>query len=344
MIAMACLPNSEEEQRARGGGAAMRGVFEHVPVLLHEVMACLQPGPGKLFVDGTLGGGGHSSGFLEAGATVVGIDQDWDAVATARHRLGGYGERFQAVHASFAEVGSVLASLGIERIDGALLDLGVSSHQLNTPERGFSFQADGPLDMRMNSAGPVKARDLVNTASAEQLEKIFREFGEEPQARRIAARVVRDRAVRPFLTTFDLVRSVESVIPRRGKAHPATRVFQALRIAVNRELEALMGGLDALSRHLAPGGRLGIISFHSLEDRGVKQFFQLRTSPTLDRPDWPAPRPNPDWIFRKVTGKPVVAADEELQRNPRARSAKLRVVERLPARIPVSPPFPRPMG
>jgi 16S rRNA (cytosine1402-N4)-methyltransferase len=183
--------------------------------------------------------------------------------------------------------------------------------------------------MRMNRSASVSARDLINTASAEQLERIFREYGEEPNARKIAQRLTRDRMVRPLASTFDLVRCIESVSPRRGKTHPATKVFQALRIAVNRELEVIPRGLDALADHLREGGRLAVITFHSLEDRIVKQHFQRHSAPTIDRPEWSGPRANPECIFKKVTGKPVVPGEGEQRMNPRSRSAKLRAVEKL---------------
>src|SRR5581483_9321968 len=209
---------------AVGAGARRKGRMPadearqyHAPVLLREMVELLAPEPGKLFVDGTLGGGGHSEAFLQAGARVIGLDQDSDALAFAQKRLANFGERFQAVQANFATVDLVLNRLGISQIDGALLDLGVSSWQLDTPERGFSFMKDGPLDMRMNRQSPVAAADIVNNASGEQLERIFRNFGEEPAARRIAMRIVRDRLQKPFATTSDLVRTIESVVPRRGK-------------------------------------------------------------------------------------------------------------------------------
>lgn len=188
---------------------------------------------------------------------------------------------------------------------------------------------EGPLDMRMNPEGLTSAADIVNNATGEQLERILRNFGEEPAARRIAARIARDRVTKPFETTLDLARTVESVMPRRGKTHPATRTFQALRIAVNRELEALSEGLEQFTRRLRSGGRLGIITFHSLEDRIVKTYFKQRSVAFIDRPEWPAPRPNPDYLFKLLTPKAIVASDEEQSQNPRARSAKLRVVEKI---------------
>jgi 16S rRNA (cytosine1402-N4)-methyltransferase len=303
--------------------------FYHRSVLVGEVLDSLAVLAGRCYLDGTLGGGGHSEALLEAGALVVGVDQDEDALSYARRRLARFGERFHAVHASFGDVAQVLDSMGVQQLDGALLDLGVSSYQIDTAERGFSFQNDGPLDMRMNRSSSVSARDLINTASAEQLERIFKEYGEEPNARKIAQRLIRDRMVRPLASTFDLVRCIESVSPRRGKTHPATRVFQALRIAVNRELEVIPRGLDALTNRLRAGGRLAVITFHSLEDRIVKQYFQRHSAPTIDRPEWIAPRRNPECIFQKITGKPVVPSEEEQRLNPRSRSAKLRAVEKL---------------
>ncbi|MDD5350457.1 MAG: 16S rRNA (cytosine(1402)-N(4))-methyltransferase RsmH [Chthoniobacteraceae bacterium] len=300
--------------------------FHHEPVLLAQTLALLAPAPGELFVDGTLGGGGHTEAILEAGARVIGLDQDPQALAFARERLARFGERFQAVRANFETVASVLDRLGVGQIDGALLDIGVSSWQLDAPERGFSFQENGPLDMRMDPDGPLSAADLVNTAPVDELIRIFREYGEESDARRIAHQIVHDREIRPLETTFDLVHSVEKVHPRRGRAHPATKVFQALRIAVNRELDVLQTALAAFSARLAPGGRLGVITFHSLEDRIVKNYFRTGSQKWLDRPEWPAPRRNPAFQFRLLTPKPAIASDEEEARNPRSRSAKLRAV------------------
>lgn len=301
----------------------------HRPVLLAETLELLLPRPGRLFIDGTLGGGGHTEALLEAGAQVIAIDQDPEALAYAGARLARFGDRLTLVRGNFAEVEAELDRLGATQVDGVLLDIGVSSHQVDSAGRGFSFAKDGPLDMRMNPDGPIRASDLVNTMSAAQLERIFRTYGEEPNARRIAGRLVRDRAVTPFETTLQLAESILSIVPRRGKTHPATRVFQALRIAVNRELEALETALPAFAARLAPGGRFAVITFHSLEDRIVKQFFQSRSAEQVDNPTWPAPRPNPDRLFQKVTGKALVAGETEQQSNPRARSAKLRVVERI---------------
>jgi 16S rRNA (cytosine1402-N4)-methyltransferase len=302
----------------------------HEPVLLKEVVEHLRPAPRRVIFDGTLGGGGHAQAFLEAGATVVATDQDPEAIAAANAELAGYEGRFFARKANFAEVDRVLAGLGISELHGALLDLGVSSHQLDTPERGFSFQRDGLLDMRMSPDSPRTAADIVNAASEEELARIFREFGEEPAARRIAARIVRERAISPFTHTLQLADFVSNVIPRKGRIHPATRVFMGLRIAVNRELEMLAAALEAITTRLAPGGRLAVISFHSGEDRIVKNFMRERAVEWLDRPEWPSPRRNPLHLFRLLTPRPIVATADEQKSNPRSRSAKLRVAERLP--------------
>lgn len=309
----------------------------HIPVLPREVLGAFSPVNGKRIVDCTLGGGGHSGMLLEAGAHVIGLDQDPEAVEFASRKLAAFGDRFQAVRSSFADIASVLGDMGIHAVDGFLMDLGVSSHQLDTPSRGFSFQSKGPLDMRMNPESLVTAGDLVNTASAEQLERMFREYGEEPHARRIAQKLVKERMCHVFRTTLDLAQAVEAVSPRRGRAHPATRVFQALRIAVNRELEVLERTVERLGDLLLPGGRIAVITFHSLEDRIVKQVFQRKSVPMLDRPEWAAPRANPECIYQRVTGKPLVADEAEQCANPRARSAKLRVVERLGQRASGKP-------
>jgi 16S rRNA (cytosine1402-N4)-methyltransferase len=333
MIALAQSSQSFEERRP----SSPRKISDpqvttsdyHASVLLRETVELLAPGPGRVIVDGTLGGGGHSEALLEAGARVVGVDQDPDAIEHASRRLSRFGALFTPVRSSFAQVDSVFEAAGLSKVDGVLLDLGVSSHQLDVAARGFSFMQEGPLDMRMDPSSPISAADLVNTMSAEQLERIFRSHGEEPAARRIAARLVRDRMVTPFVTTLDLAQAVERVVPRHGRTHPATRVFQALRIAVNRELEVLEHALERFSARLAPGARFAVITFHSLEDRIVKAFFGHRASEWLDQPEWPAPRRNPDYLFKKITRKALVADASEQRANPRSRSAKLRVVERI---------------
>jgi 16S rRNA (cytosine1402-N4)-methyltransferase len=304
--------------------------FFHTPVLLKEVLGALAPRPGETFVDCTLGGGGHSEALLMAGAQVIGIDQDPDALDFAREkRLHRFGDQLLPVRANFEELDEVLDAQHVGQVDGILIDLGVSSWQLDNPERGFSFMHDGPLDMRMNPDKGFTAADFVNTATAAELFHIFHAFGEEPHARRIANHIVHARATAHFDTTAQLAAAVEQVSPRRGRIHPATRVFQALRIAVNREMEVLESVLTQAAARLRPGGRFAVITFHSGEDRIVKDFFRHRSTAQLDRPEWPAPRPNPDFIFHAITRKPVVATAEEQQTNPRSRSAKLRAVERI---------------
>jgi 16S rRNA (cytosine1402-N4)-methyltransferase len=325
---IATVPDPAIETIKRSAVKAKRIEF-HEPVLLNETISALAPAPGKTIVDGTLGGGGHSEALLARGATVIGIDQDPAALDFAGKRLAEYVDRFQAVRGTFANAAALLDGIGVGSLDGVLLDLGVSSHQLDTPERGFSFQADGPLDMRLDPNGPITAADLVNTMSGEQLERVFREYGEEPNARKVAVKLIRERMVKPFATTLELAEAVESVIPRRSGTHPATRVFQALRIAVNRELDVLEQGLQQLAARLAPGGVFAVITFHSLEDRIVKKFFKHRCTEWLDRPEWPEPRRNPDRIFQAITRKPIVAGAAEQRRNPRSRSAKLRAVRKL---------------
>lgn len=305
------------------------GAFHHIPVLAQEVFSALRPKSGELFVDGTLGGGGHSEALLQAGAHVIGLDQDGTALKFATERLRSFGEAFHPVQANFRDVDQVLDDLGIDKIDGLLLDIGVSSHQLDTAERGFSFQSNGPLDMRMNQSGPVTAADLVNTAHVEELIGIFRKYGEEPSAVRIAKHLVEVRRDELFSTTAQLASAVESILPRRGKKHPATQVFQALRIAVNDELGALEAVLDIAPTRLKTGGRFAVITFHSLEDRLVKQDFRHRSQVTIDRPEWPAAQPNPACVYHLLHRKSITASPAELTQNPRARSARLRAVEKL---------------
>jgi len=304
--------------------------FHHIPVLLDEVLAALDPRPGRLIFDGTLGGGGHSEALLKLGARVIGMDQDEDALRFASQRLAPFGDQFCALHGNFRDFPDILAEIGLQGLDGILVDLGVSSYQLDEPSRGFSFQKDGPLDLRMDPSRGQSAADLVHTASADELTRIFREFGEEPRAWHIAQAIVKARVSLPLTRTTELADLIAKHIPARGKRHPATLVFQALRIAVNDELGALRAFLQAAPRWLKPGGRLAVITFHSLEDRIVKQTFHHMASPFLDRPEWPAPRPNPDHCLRLLSRKSIEPSSAETARNPRARSARLRAAERLP--------------
>ncbi len=301
----------------------------HVPVMAEEVVALLRPAPGMIFLDGTAGGGGHAERLLQYGAEVIALDQDADAIAICRRRLAPYACRLHLCEANYEDADTVLDQLGIRSLGGALLDLGVSSYQLDTADRGFAMMRNGPLDMRMSRSNPQTAADIVNTASQAELARIFREYGEEPRAMHIAARIAALREQRPIRTTFDLAAAVTSVVPRTGARHPATRIFQALRIAVNDELGVLARGLETIAFRLAHGARFAVISFHSLEDRIVKTFFRDRSAEWIDRPEWPEPRHNPARIFRLLTPRPMDASGEEVQINPRARSAKLRVVERI---------------
>lgn len=299
----------------------------HLSVLPAETVDWMAAGPGKFIIDGTLGGGGHTELFLRAGARVLGVDRDPEALAHARQRLAGFGDRFETWQGNFA---NVLDSPPLQRgelADGLLLDLGVSSRQLDAPERGFSFQKDGPLDMRMGPSSPRTAAEVVNQWPESRLVKLFFELGEEPKSRRIAAAIVKRREQKPFTTTLDLADHIERTIGRHGRTHPATRVFQAIRMAVNEELESLAMAMEASIRVLKPGGRLLIITFHSLEDRMVKRFLRHRSTPMLDDPSWPEPQPNPDFCFRLLSRKAIAAGAGEVSLNPRSRSAKLRVAE-----------------
>lgn len=304
----------------------MTSSFRHEPVLAAEIIEFLRPASGMTLLDGTLGGGGHSSLFLSSGARLIGTDRDPTALAHTRSRLASHGDRFVALEGNFANATELLSGIGVTQLDGILLDLGVSSHQLDTPDRGFSFQREGPLDMRMGHSGQTAA-DLVNTAPASELAHIFRQYGDEPRAIQFAARIVRAREKKSFTTTTELAELIAA--GRQGPRHPATRVFQALRIAINDEIGSLERALPDLAALLAPGGRMAIISFHSLEDRIVKHFFRRHSVAEIDDPTWPAPRPNPEKIFDLLTPRSVTASSEELTSNPRSRSARLRVVERV---------------
>ncbi|MEM1082795.1 MAG: 16S rRNA (cytosine(1402)-N(4))-methyltransferase RsmH [Verrucomicrobiota bacterium] len=284
---------------------------------------------GRFIIDGTLGGGGHSEAFLRAGARVLGVDRDPEALAHASKRLAEYGDRFRTWQGNFADLGDNPEGQGGERADGLLLDLGVSSRQLDAPERGFSFRGEGPLDMRMGPATELTAATVVNEWSEDELLRILREYGEEPKARRVVRAILDRRNERPFVTTIDLADCIEKAIGRSGRTHPATKTFQAIRIAVNDELGSLERALESSVDLLKPGGRLLVITFHSLEDRMVKRFMQERSKQWLDRPEWPEPRPNPRRIFRLPQRKAIAPSDEEIKSNPRARSAKLRVAELL---------------
>jgi 16S rRNA (cytosine1402-N4)-methyltransferase len=298
-----------------------------------EVLDALKPKPGGRYADGTLGGAGHAAGILTASSPtgwLFGCDRDGTAVEAARKRLAEkFAGRFEIRHGNFAEMAGWIPAAGC---DGVLLDLGVSSPQLDSPERGFSFQHDGPLDMRMDTRQTLSAADLVNGTGAEELAKIFWEFGDERESRRFASAIVHDREQRKFATTRQLAELIERISPRGGrKAHPATKIFQALRIAVNDEIGSLKRGLETAVEILKPGGRLAVITFHSLEDRVVKEFGRERTrdytfSGEVDVPELRQPRaPELKWVTRKA----IAPGEVELKQNPRSRSAQLRVLEKI---------------
>ena len=305
----------------------------HTSVMLSEVVDAVAPGPSRLIIDGTFGAGGYSRAFLEAGAEVLALDRDPTAAAFAVPLQASFDGRFRLVQGRFSELDAILRDAGQELCQGVALDLGVSSMQIDEAERGFSFMRDGPLDMRMGTDGP-SAADLVNTSEQTELARIFFVYGEERQSRRIASFLVRRRAEQPFTRTLDLADTVERAVGgRRGAAiHPATRVFQALRIAVNEELAELEAALDAAERVLGIGGRLAVVTFHSLEDRIVKAFFTERAGrrPAQSRHLPPAaagPAPTFELLFNGA--RP--ASDAESAANPRARSAKLRAAVRTAA-------------
>ncbi len=314
-----------------GRGITPMGDY-HAPVMPDECLAGLMPGEGKIIVDLTLGGGGHSEKLLQEGATVYGFDQDLEAIQFASERLARFGSQFIPVHSNFCRVAEELALRGVTQVDGVLIDLGVSSRQLDAAERGFSFMREGPLDMRMDATDSTlpTAADWVNTKDMEELMRVFFDYGEEKFSRRIAREIVDRRVSNPFETTAELADLIERIAPRRGPKHPATRVFQALRIAVNRELEVLESVLHSLPTLLVDGGRAAIITFHSLEDRAVKVYFHRCSTATLDDPTWPEPKPNPEYVFSLPRRKPYLPSDSEVRTNPRARSAKVRIAERLP--------------
>ena len=308
--------------------------FSHEPVLLGECMQNLAIRPEGVYVDGTLGGGGHSAAILERlgpGGRLIGIDRDGDAIAAATARLGG-DERFAALRGNFHDAAELLGALGVRRIDGMLLDLGVSSYQLDEGARGFSYHADAPLDMRMDRSQALTARTVVNEYSQEELARVLREWGEENWAVQIARVICDRRRTHPIETTGELVDVIDAAIPakvrRRDGSHPARRTFQALRIEVNDELGPLKQALEDAARLLSPGGRLCVIAFHSLEDRIVKQTFRTLQNPCVCPPSFPVCVCGRRPLGRQLTGKPITASPEELERNPRARSATLRVFER----------------
>ena len=309
--------------------------FHHVPIMVSEVLALLEPARGGIFVDGTLGGGGHAEAVLSAmpeTGRLFGIDRDDEALKAAGARLSRFGDRFTAIKGNFFDMKSLLKDYGVEKVDGILLDLGVSSHQLDAAERGFSYKAEAPLDMRMDRSAPLTARTVVNTWSEAELKRIFYEYGEEKFSAKIAARIVERRREKPIETTTELAELIKGAIPakfRNEPQHPARRCFQAIRIAVNGELDGLHDAIQAAHDLLNPGGRLAILTFHSLEDRIVKNAFRTFENPCT------CPKSAPVCICGKkptakvLTRHPLVASEQEQKENSRATSAKLRAIVRM---------------
>ena len=307
--------------------------YGHKPVLLEECLTALDIKPEGTYLDGTLGRAGHSLEILRRlkGGRLIGIDRDMAAIEAARERLAAFGDRVTLVHGNFCDLGEILADLGVDKVDGMLFDLGVSSPQLDEAQRGFSYMHDAPLDMRMDTSAALDARQVVNTWSGEELRRILWEYGEERYAPQIARAIVRRREEKPIETTGELVEVIRSAMPAsalREKQHPAKRSFQAIRIAVNGELEALAPMLRAATEGLRPGGRLAVITFHSLEDRIVKQTMRELATGCICPPEFPVCVCGRKPKLTLVTRKPIVSGPAELEENPRARSAKLRVAKR----------------
>lgn len=308
--------------------------FHHVPIMLPEVMELLKPERGGLFVDGTLGGGGHSEGILSrmGNGRLYGIDRDGNAIAAASARLAPFGDKFKAIRGNFFDMKTLLNLEGVSGVDGILLDLGVSSHQLDTPERGFSYHEDAPLDMRMDDRAALSAYDVVNSYSVEELAGIIKDYGEERFAFRVANAIVRERDKQPINSTVQLAEIIKSAIPaanRREGPHPARRTFQAIRIEVNGELAELGQAIENAHDLLNPGGVLAVITFHSLEDRIVKQAFKKFENPCTCDPRAPMCTCGKVPTAKILTKKPLAPGDEELEINPRSRSSKLRGIQKL---------------
>ena len=308
--------------------------FHHVSVLLDECIEGLNIRPDGIYVDGTLGGAGHSAQIAARLTTgrLIGIDRDPIALRAAGERLTPFGERVTLVHSNFCEIANVLDELGIDGVDGILLDLGVSSPQLDDGSRGFSYMVDAPLDMRMNNGDALTAEEVVNTWSYEELRRILFDYGEERYAPQIAANICRTRETKPIKTTLELVDVIRGAMPAsalREKQHPAKRSFQAIRIAVNDELGAVRQVMEAAIPKLNPGGRLAIITFHSLEDRIVKNGMADAAKGCICPPNFPVCVCGKKPLVKLVNRKPIVSGEEELERNPRARSAKLRICEKI---------------
>ncbi|MBR2634213.1 MAG: 16S rRNA (cytosine(1402)-N(4))-methyltransferase RsmH [Clostridia bacterium] len=310
------------------------GEFVHRPVLYEETVDGLNVKPEGVYVDCTLGGAGHSSLLLSRLTTgrLIALDQDWDAIENAKKKLAPYAGKFELVHTNFEEVGRVLSQLAPEGIDGAMIDLGVSSYQLDTPERGFSYHYDAKLDMRMDRKSPLDAEIVVNTYSQSDLCRILKDYGEEKRAAQIARAIVKAREEKRIETTLELAEIIKSAFPPKERfegKHPARRSFQAIRIEVNRELAVIPPTIRALVEHLKPGGRLSIITFHSLEDRTVKECIRGYTEGCTCPRDFPVCVCGFQASLKNITRKPIVPGAKEQEENPRSRSAKLRIAEKV---------------
>ena len=310
-------------------------IFGHKSVLLDETIESLDIKPDGIYVDGTLGGGGHASEVcrrLGDKGRFIGIDQDADAIAAASERLKEFGDKVTIVRSNYENIDEVLKELGISQVDGIYLDLGVSSYQLDTAERGFTYREDdAPLDMRMDQRNEMTAKDIVNTYSESELFHIIKNYGEDRFAKNIAKHIVRARQEKEIETTGELIEIIKAAIPAKVRAtggHPAKRTFQAIRIELNKELEVLENSIDKMTDLLAPGGRLSIITFHSLEDRIVKNRFRINENPCTCPPDFPVCMFGKKSKGRVVTRKPILPSEEELSENKRSKSAKLRVFEK----------------
>ena len=310
-------------------------IFGHKSVLLDETIESLDIKPDGIYVDGTLGGGGHASEVcrrLGDKGRFIGIDQDADAIAAASERLKEFGDKVTIVRSNYENIDEVLKELGISQVDGIYLDLGVSSYQLDTAERGFTYREDdAPLDMRMDQRNEMTAKDIVNTYSESELFHIIKNYGEDRFAKNIAKHIVRARQEKVIETTGELIEIIKAAIPAKVRAtggHPAKRTFQAIRIELNKELEVLENSIDKMTDLLAPGGRLSIITFHSLEDRIVKNRFRINENPCTCPPDFPVCMCGKKSKGRVVTRKPILPSEEELSENKRSKSAKLRVFEK----------------
>ncbi len=308
--------------------------FEHKSVLLYETVDSLNIRPDGIYVDGTLGGGGHAYEVcrrLGEHGRLIGIDQDADAIAAATKRLEPFADKVTVVRSNYENIASVLHELGIEKVDGIYLDLGVSSYQLDTASRGFTYREDAPLDMRMDQRNTQTAADIVNTYSEMELYRIIRDYGEDRFAKNIAKHIVRQRQEKPYETTGELIETIKAAIPAKIRAtggHPAKRTFQAIRIELNHELDVLNRSIDTMIDLLNPGGRLSIITFHSLEDRIVKKRFRDNENPCICPPEFPVCMCGRKSKGTVITRKPIVPGEDELEYNKRSKSSKLRVFER----------------